>query len=117
MARLWSSQGSAARPPKLRHMVAPPRDIAAMHCRAMDGGDTGPKLRGALLSLGRWTLQIVNRSDTAKGFEVLPRTLSSPLAAIAGREWVMNARSLGSVAAADWQRIGKNPLRAPKPGC
>ena len=32
-----------------------------------------PKLRDALVSLGRWTLQIVTRSDTAKGFEVPPR--------------------------------------------
>jgi len=46
--------------PKLRHMFA-------------DGGYAGPKLRDALVSLGRWTLQIVKRSDTAKGFEVLPR--------------------------------------------
>lgn len=46
--------------PKLRHMFA-------------DGGYAGPKLRAALVSLGRWTLQIVKRSDTAKGFEVLPR--------------------------------------------
>ena len=46
--------------PKLRHVFA-------------DGGYAGPKLRGALVDLGRWTLQIVKRSDTAKGFEVLPR--------------------------------------------
>jgi transposase len=46
--------------PKLRHMFA-------------DGGYAGPKLRGALVNLGRWTLQIVKRSDTAQGFEVLPR--------------------------------------------
>ena len=46
--------------PKLRHMFA-------------DGGYAGPKLRDALVSLGRWTLQIVKRSDKAKGFEVLPR--------------------------------------------
>ena len=38
-----------------------------------DGGYAGPKLRGALVNLGRWTLQIVKRSDTAKGFELLPR--------------------------------------------
>ena len=46
--------------PKLRHMFA-------------DGGYAGPKLQGALVGLGRWTLQIVKRSDTAKGFEALPR--------------------------------------------
>lgn len=46
--------------PKLRHMFA-------------DGGYAGPKLRDALVCLGRWTLQIVKRSDSAKGFEVLPR--------------------------------------------
>lgn len=46
--------------PKLRHMFA-------------DGAYAGPKLRGALVSIGRWTMQIVKRSDTAQGFEVLPR--------------------------------------------
>ena len=46
--------------PNLRHMFA-------------DGGYAGPKLRNALVGLGRWTLQIVKRSDTAKGVEVLPR--------------------------------------------
>ena len=46
--------------PNLLHMFA-------------DGGYAGPKLRDALVSLGRWTLQIVKRSDTAKGFKVLPR--------------------------------------------
>ncbi|MBK5928428.1 IS5 family transposase [Rhodobaculum claviforme] len=46
--------------PNLRHMFA-------------DGGHAGPKLRNALASLRRWTLQIVKRSDSAKGFEVLTR--------------------------------------------
>jgi transposase len=46
--------------PNLRHMFA-------------DGGYAGPKLRDALVGLGRWTLQIVKRSDTPNGFEVLPR--------------------------------------------
>ena len=38
-----------------------------------DGGYAGPGLRGALVSPGRWTIQIVKRSDTARGFGVLPR--------------------------------------------
>ena len=46
--------------PKLRHVFA-------------DGGYAGPKLRDALIGIGRWTIQIVKRSDTAEGFEVLPR--------------------------------------------
>src|SRR3546814_20497721 len=46
--------------PWLRHLFA-------------DGGYGGPKLRAALDKIGRWTLQIVKRSDAAKGFEVLPR--------------------------------------------
>ena len=50
----------AARYPFLRHVFA-------------DGGYAGPKLREALKAIGRWTLQIVKRSDTAQGFEVLPR--------------------------------------------
>lgn len=46
--------------PWLRHVFA-------------DGGYAGPKLRGALQKVGKFTLEIVRRSDTAKGFEVLPR--------------------------------------------
>ena len=46
--------------PNLRHVFA-------------DGGYAGPKLRGALAGLGRWTLEIVKPSDATEGFEVLPR--------------------------------------------
>ncbi len=45
--------------PWLRHIFA-------------DGGYAGPKLKGALGKTGQWTLQIIKRSDTAKGFGVLP---------------------------------------------
>jgi transposase len=38
-----------------------------------DGGYAGPKLRAALGRPGAWTIEIVKRSDTARGFEVLPR--------------------------------------------
>ncbi len=38
-----------------------------------DAGYAGKKLRAALVPMGRWTLQIIRRSDTAKGFELLPR--------------------------------------------
>ena len=46
--------------PWLRHVFA-------------DGGYAGPKLRGALEKIGCWTIEIVKRSDAAKGFEVIPR--------------------------------------------
>ena len=46
--------------PWLRHIFA-------------DGGYAGPKLQDALGKLGDWTLQIVKRSDAAKGFVLLPR--------------------------------------------
>jgi putative transposase len=46
--------------PWLRHVFA-------------DGGYAGPKLRAALKGKGGWTIEIVKRSDIAKGFEVLPR--------------------------------------------
>jgi putative transposase len=49
--------------PWLRHVFA-------------DGGYGGPKLRAALKGHGEWTIEIIKRSDTAKGFEVLPRPLS-----------------------------------------
>jgi transposase len=38
-----------------------------------DGGYAGEKLKDALAELGRWTIEIIRRCDTAKGFEVLPR--------------------------------------------
>jgi len=46
--------------PWLRHIFA-------------DGGYAGDKLRGALRRIGKWTVEIVKCSDTAKGFVVLPR--------------------------------------------
>ncbi len=38
-----------------------------------DGGYAGEKLRAALKGQGDWTIEIIKRSDAAKGFEVLPR--------------------------------------------
>ena len=49
-----------ARFPWLRHVFA-------------DGGYAGEKLKAALRGNGEWTLEIIKRSDTAKGFELLPR--------------------------------------------
>jgi transposase len=46
--------------PWLRHIFA-------------DGGYAGDKLKGALKELGDWTIEIVKRSDAAKGFVLLPR--------------------------------------------
>jgi transposase InsO family protein len=46
--------------PWLRHIFA-------------DGGYAGDKLEGALSEIGAWTVEIVKRSDTARGFELLPR--------------------------------------------
>ena len=43
--------------PWLRHVFA-------------DGGYAGPKLRKALAGMGKWNIEIVKRSSTAKGFEV-----------------------------------------------
>ncbi len=46
--------------PWLRHVFA-------------DGGYAGNKLRNALKAIGHWTIEIVKRSDAAKGFKLLPR--------------------------------------------
>ena len=46
--------------PWLRHIFA-------------DGAYAGPKLEDPLRRLGRWTLEIVKRSDSAQGFEIIPR--------------------------------------------
>jgi len=44
-----------------------------LHHVFADGGYAGPKLRDALEDIGDWTIEIVKRSDTAEGFEVIPR--------------------------------------------
>jgi transposase len=49
-----------ARFPWLRHVFA-------------DGGYAGDKLKKELRRIGKWTVEIVKRSDAAQGFEVLPR--------------------------------------------
>lgn len=46
--------------PWLRHVFA-------------EGVYAGDKLRATLTKIGKWTFQIIKRSDRAKGFEVLPR--------------------------------------------
>ena len=46
--------------PWLRHVFA-------------DSAYAGDKLKGALEDLGNWTIEIVKRSDIAKGFVLLPR--------------------------------------------
>jgi transposase len=46
--------------PWLRHLFA-------------DGGYAGEKLTAALQPLGTWTIEIVKRSDAARGFVLLPR--------------------------------------------
>jgi transposase len=38
-----------------------------------DSAYAGGKLQNALAKLGKWTIEIVKRSDTAPGFVVLPR--------------------------------------------
>jgi transposase len=46
--------------PWLRHIFA-------------DGGYAGDKLRLELAQIGRWTIEVIKRSDRISGFEVLPR--------------------------------------------
>jgi transposase len=41
-----------------------------------DGGYAGDKLKRRLKKIGRWTIEIIKRSDKAKGFEVLISTES-----------------------------------------
>jgi transposase len=52
--------GIVGRFPWLRHVFA-------------DGGYAGERLRTALDKIGKWTLEIIKRSDAAKGFKLLPR--------------------------------------------
>lgn len=38
-----------------------------------DGGYAGEKFAGSLVEAGNWSIEIIKRSDTAKGFVLLPR--------------------------------------------
>ncbi len=58
--------------PPLAVLVLQPR-LPLAASRFADGGYAGPKLRGKLAKIGDWTMKIVKRFDTAKGFEVIPR--------------------------------------------
>jgi hypothetical protein len=61
-----------------------------------DGGYQGPEFQRAVAKILRQVnIEIVKRSDQAKGFVVLPNAGSS------------NAPSLGSTGAAGWPRTGK----------
>jgi transposase len=73
----------AFRFPWLRHIFA-------------DGGYAGDKLRQALKGNGKWKIEIIKRSDTANGFEVLPRrwVVKRTLA------WLNRCRRL----AKDWEK-------------
>lgn len=63
--------------PWLRHVFA-------------DGGYAGDKLRNALTKIGTWTLEIIKRSDAAKGFKLLPRrwVVERTIAWLTRREFV-----------------------------
>ena len=51
-----------------------PLDGASLVYWAMDGGYTGEKLRAALKGYGDGSIEIIKRSETTKGFQVLPRS-------------------------------------------
>jgi putative transposase len=67
-----------------------------LHHIFADGGYAGEKLRSALRKMGTWNLEIIRRSDKAKGFEVLPRrwVVERTLA------WLGRSRRL----AKDWEK-------------
>ena len=59
-----------------------------------DGGYPGEKLRKALKRIGEWTIELIKRSDTAQGFEVLPR------------QWVVEGTFGGSAWVSDMIGVG-----------
>ena len=78
--------------PWLRHLFA-------------DGGYAGPKLRGALDRIGKWTLEIVKRSDTARSLPPRRRGASKSCP----DDGSSNAPLHGSGDVGGWQKTGRNP--------
>jgi transposase len=66
-AEIQDRDGAAAVLKSIRHSFPWLRHLFA------DGGYAGPKLEAALQEIGDWTMEIVKRSDCAKGFVLLPR--------------------------------------------
>jgi transposase len=77
--------------PWLRHVFA-------------DGGYAGLELRGALQKIGKFTMEIVKRSDSAKGFEVLPR------------EWAVKRTFHGWADAEGWPAASSDPTNPSRYG-
>jgi hypothetical protein len=61
---------------------------------ASGGGYAGPKLRGGLNGMSDWLGEIIERSDVARGFEVLPRRWG-----VKTSTWLWRCRGL----AKDWE--------------
>jgi len=66
-ADIQDRDGASAVLASIRHSFPWLRHVFA------DGGYAGKKLKGALTRTGQWTIEIVKRSDVAKGFVLLPR--------------------------------------------
>ncbi len=66
-ANIQDRDGAAGVPATIRSLYPWLRHVFA------DAGYAGDKLRSELAGMGDWTVEIIKRSDTAQGFEVLPR--------------------------------------------
>ena len=74
-ARIWNQQCADIQDrdgavPLLTALMAP---FHRMRHIFADGGYAGGKLRDAMTAIGKWTIQIVKRSEMAKSFVLLPR--------------------------------------------
>jgi transposase len=70
-----------------------------------DGSYAGNKLRAGLTGKGSWTLEIIKRSDMAKGFQILPR------------RWVVERTLAWPGRCRRLARTSKLQSQAPSPGC
>lgn len=72
--------GAIVHPADVQDRDGAPRLLRSIRCAFpwlrhvfADSAYAGGKLKGALAKLGNWTIEIVKRSDAAKGFVLLPR--------------------------------------------
>ena len=87
-----------------------------LHHLFADAAYAGSKLQNAPAKLGQWTIQIVRRSDAARGFVVLPRrwVVERTLAWLNRNRWLAKDFEADTESATAWLYVAGVKLMSPR---